>query len=165
MRVSFYHLPSINMSNSLNKVQIIGNLTAEPEVRETPNGQKVATFSVATNRKWKDAGGMLQEEVEYHNCVAWRGLADIAEQYMHKGKKVYIEGYLKTRSWDDTAGVKRYKTEIVSDNVILLGAPGSGSDGSYSSPTMEDQAPTEESKPRKAKPKAEEDISIEDIPF
>ena len=112
------------MSNSLNKVQLIGNLTAEPEVRETPNGQKVATFSVATNRKWKDASGMLQEEVEYHNCVAWRGLADIAEQYMHKGKKVYIEGYLKTRSWDDTAGVKRYKTEIVSDNVILLGAPG-----------------------------------------
>ncbi|MBP9779161.1 single-stranded DNA-binding protein [Candidatus Gracilibacteria bacterium] len=153
------------MSNSLNKVQIIGNLTAEPEVRETPNGQKVATFSVATNRKWKDAGGMLQEEVEYHNCVAWRGLADIAEQYMHKGKKVYIEGYLKTRSWDDTAGVKRYKTEIVSDNVILLGAPGGASEGNYSSPGVEDQAPTEESKPRKAKPKAEEEISIEDIPF
>lgn len=65
------------MSNSLNKVQIIGNLTAEPEVRETPNGQKVATFSVATNRKWKDASGMLQEEVEYHNCVAWRGLAGV----------------------------------------------------------------------------------------
>jgi single-strand DNA-binding protein len=153
------------MSNSLNKVQIIGNLTAEPEVRETPNGQKVATFSVATNRKWKDASGMLQEEVEYHNCVAWRGLADIAEQYMHKGKKVYIEGYLKTRSWDDTAGVKRYKTEIVSDNVILLGAPGGASEGGYSSPSMEDQAPAEESKPRKAKPKAEEEISIEDIPF
>lgn len=165
MSVSFYHLPSINMSNSLNKVQIIGNLTAEPEVRETPNGQKVATFSVATNRKWKDAGGMLQEEVEYHNCVAWRGLADIAEQYMHKWKKVYIEGYLKTRSWDDTAGVKRYKTEIVSDNIILLGAPGGASEGSYSSPAMEDQAPAEESKPRKAKAKAEEEISIEDIPF
>ncbi len=165
MSVSFYHSPSINMSNSLNKVQIIGNLTAEPEVRETPNGQKVATFSVATNRKWKDAGGMLQEEVEYHNCVAWRGLADIAEQYMHKWKKVYIEGYLKTRSWDDTAGVKRYKTEIVSDNVILLGAPGGASEGNYSSPGVEDQAPTEESKPRKAKPKAEEEISIEDIPF
>ncbi len=153
------------MSNSLNKVQIIGNLTAEPEVRETPNGQKVATFSVATNRKWKDASGMLQEEVEYHNCVAWRGLADIAEQYMHKGKKVYIEGYLKTRSWDDTAGVKRYKTEIVSDNVILLGAPGGASESGYSAPSMEDHAPAEESKPRKAKPKAEEEISIEDIPF
>ncbi|MBX9808819.1 single-stranded DNA-binding protein [Candidatus Gracilibacteria bacterium] len=151
------------MSNSLNKVQLIGNLTAEPEVRETPNGQKVATFSVATNRKWKDASGMLQEEVEYHNCVAWRGLADIAEQYMHKGKKVYVEGYLKTRSWDDTAGVKRYKTEIVSDNVILLSSAGGGKEesGSYSA----DSVPQEMSAPRKSKAKAEESISIEDIPF
>ncbi len=110
------------MSNSLNKVQLIGNLTAEPEIRETPNGQKVATFSLATNRRWKDASGMLQEDTEFHNCVAWRGLADIAEQYMHKGKKVYVEGYLKTRSWDDASGVKRYKTEIIADNVILLSA-------------------------------------------
>ena len=145
------------MSNSLNKVQLIGNLTAEPEVRETPNGQKVATFSVATNRKWKDASGMLQEEVEYHNCVAWRGLADIAEQYMHKWKKVYVEGYLKTRSWDDTAGVKRYKTEIVSDNVILLSSAGGGREES----SYADAAPTEISAPRKSKAKAEESISIE----
>ena len=152
------------MSNSLNKVQLIGNLTAEPEVRETPNGQKVATFSIATNRKWKDASGMLQEDTEFHNCVAWRGLADIAEQYMHKGKKVYVEGYLKTRSWDDTAGVKRYKTEIVADNVILLGAPGQGESNSYANP-MTDAAPSEPTAPRKAKPKAEEEISIEDIPF
>lgn len=150
------------MSNSLNKVQIIGNLTAEPDVRETPNGQKVATFSVATNRKWKDASWMLQEEVEYHNCVAWRGLADIAEQYMHKWKKVYVEGYLKTRSWDDTAGVKRYKTEIISDNVILLSSPAGATGESYSQP---DTAPAEESAPRKSKAKAEESISIEDIPF
>lgn len=113
---------TIFMSNSLNKVQLIGNLTAEPEIRETPNGQKVATFSLATNRRWKDASGMLQEDTEFHNCVAWRGLADIAEQYMHKGKKVYVEGYLKTRSWDDASGVKRYKTEIIADNVILLSA-------------------------------------------
>lgn len=151
------------MSNSLNKVQVIGNLTAEPEVRETPNGQKVATFSVATNRKWKDASGMLQEDTEFHNCVAWRGLADIAEQYMHKGKKVYVEGYLKTRSWDDTAGVKRYKTEIVAENVILLSAAGGRDEGSSYGTT--ESAPMEEEKPRKAKPKVEEDISIEDIPF
>lgn len=149
------------MSNSLNKVQLIGNLTANPEVRETPNGQKVATFSLATNRKWKDASGMLQEDTEFHNCVAWRGLADIAEQYMQKWKKVYVEWYLKTRSWDDTAWVKRYKTEIVADNVILLGAPGS-SEGSYSAPAQ-DAAPTDT--PRKAKAKVEEEISIEDIPF
>lgn len=149
------------MSNSLNKVQLIGNLTANPEVRETPNGQKVATFSLATNRKWKDASGMLQEDTEFHNCVAWRGLADIAEQYMQKWKKVYVEWYLKTRSWDDTAWVKRYKTEIVADNVILLGAPGS-SEGSYSAPAQ-DATPIDT--PRKAKAKVEEEISIEDIPF
>lgn len=156
------------MSNSLNKVQIIGNLTAEPEVRETPNGQKVATFSVATNRKWKDASGVLQEDTEFHNCVAWRGLADIAEQYMHKGKKVYVEWYLKTRNWEDTAWVKRYKTEIVSDNVILLSSAG-GSEGSYGSsssiPSMNDSAPVEEPRVKTSKPKVEEEISIEDIPF
>jgi single-strand DNA-binding protein len=159
------------MSNSLNKVQIIGNLTAEPEVRETPNGQKVATFSVATNRKWKDASGVLQEDTEFHNCVAWRGLADIAEQYMHKGKKVYVEGYLKTRNWEDTAWVKRYKTEIVSDNVILLSSPAwegggysSASSAQYAVPAVTDNAP-EEPRVKKSKPKAEEEISIEDIPF
>ena len=152
------------MSNSLNKVQLIGNLTAEPEVRETPNGQKVATFSLATNRKWKDASGMLQEDTEFHNCVAWRGLADIAEQYMHKWKKVYIEWYLKTRNWEDTAWVKRYKTEIVSDNVILLSASGAA-EWSYSAPSVSmDEAP-EESRVKKSRPKVEEEISIEDIPF
>lgn len=152
------------MSNSLNKVQLIGNLTAEPEVRETPNGQKVATFSVATNRKWKDASGMLQEDTEFNNCVAWRGLADIAEQYMHKGKKVYVEWYLKTRNWEDTAGVKRYKTEIVADNVILLSTSGAA-EWSYSAPSASmDEAP-EESRVKKSRPKVEEEISIEDIPF
>ena len=108
------------MWNSINKVQIIGNLTADPEIKETPNGQKVATFSVATNRKWKDKQDQMQEEVEYHNVVAWRWLADIAESYMQKWKKVYVEWYLKTRSWEDAAWVKKYKTEIVADSVILL---------------------------------------------
>ncbi len=153
------------MSNSLNKVQLIGNLTAEPEVRETPNGQKVATFSIATNRKWKDASGVLQEDTEFHNCVAWRGLADIAEQYMHKGKKVYVEWYLKTRNWEDTAWVKRYKTEIVADNVILLSSAG-GSEGSFSNNSSNvDSAPVEEPRVKTSKPKVEEEISIEDIPF
>lgn len=157
------------MSNSLNKVQVIWNLTAEPEVRETPNGQKVATFSVATNRRWKDASGVMQEDTEFHNCVAWRGLADIAEQYMHKWKKVYAEGYLKTRSWDDTAWVKRYKTEIVCENVILLSSPAGQESGSYgsasSSVSASESVQHDEEKPRKSKPKVEEDISIEDIPF
>lgn len=149
------------MANSLNKVQLIGNLTADPDVRETPNGQKVATFSVATNRSWTDASGTKQEKVEFHNCKAWRGLAGIAEQYMQKGKKVYVEGYLETSSWDDaTTGAKRYKTEIVADNVILLGSnSGSGNYGgnSYEAPAG--------AMPTRAKPAAEEEISIEDIPF
>lgn len=151
------------MANSLNKVQLIGNLTADPEIRETPNGQKVATFSVATNRKWKDASGMMQEVAEFHNCVAWRWLADIMEQYTSKGKKIYVEGYLQTRSWDDAStGQKRYKTEIVADNIILLGTSGNGSysaDGDFASSANESTTPS------RAKPKVEEEISIEDIPF
>lgn len=150
------------MASSLNKVQLIGNLTADPDVRETPNGQKVATFSVATNRKWKDASGMMQEAVEYHNVTAWRFLADLAEQYMNKGKKVYVEGYLQTRSWDDaTTGQKRYKTEIVAENIILLSA-GGASAGSFGGESYESSAPMASTR---AKPQPEEDISIEDIPF
>lgn len=154
------------MANSLNKVQLIGNLTADPEVRETPNGQKVATFSVATNRKWKDNSGMMQEAVEYHNVTAWRFLADLAEQYMSKGKKVYVEGYLQTRSWDDaTTGQKRYKTEIVAEQVILLSSGGTGNSGSYESSSSSFSSSTPDDKPTRAKPAMEEDISIEDIPF
>lgn len=137
------------MSNSLNKVQIIGNITADAEIRETPNWQKVATFSVATNRKWKDSSWEVKEEVEYHNCVAWRALADIVEQYTWKGKKVYVEGYLKTRTWEDTTWVKRYKTEIVADTIILLG--GQSSETTTTEP--------------KKNSESQEEIAIEDIPF
>ena len=110
------------MSNSLNKAEIIGNMTADPEIRETPNGQKVATFSIATNRKWKDKNDQLQEETEYHSIVAWRWLADIIEKYTSKGKKVYVAWYLKTRTWEDKEWVKKSKTEIIADNIILLSA-------------------------------------------
>lgn len=110
------------MWNSLNKVQIIGNLTDDPDIKETPNGQKVATFSVATNRKWKDKNDQLQEETEYNSIVAWRWLADIIEKYTSKGKKVYVAWYLKTRTWEDKEWVKKSKTEIIADNIILLSA-------------------------------------------
>ncbi|MFB0964340.1 MAG: single-stranded DNA-binding protein, partial [Patescibacteria group bacterium] len=112
--------------NSLNKVQLIGNLTANPEVRETPNGQKVATIGVATTRVWKDAAGSKQEQTEFHNVVLWRGLAEVAEKYVTKGQKVYIEGYLQTRSWEDQTGAKRYRTEIVGDNLIMLSSKKDG---------------------------------------
>jgi len=108
---------------SLNKVMLIGNLGRDPELSYTPTGLAVAKFSVATNERWKDENGNLQERTEWHNIVAWRKLADICSQYLKKGSKVYIEGRIQTRSWDDrNTGVKRYMTEIVADNLIMLDA-------------------------------------------
>ena len=153
--------------NSLNKVQLIGNLTADPEVRQTPNGQYVANFSMATNRVWKDTAGMKQEQVEFHNIVVWGKLAEIVEQYVKKGKKIYIEWRLQTRTWEDQAGVKKYKTEIIAENVILLWAPGGKSDDDTSF-SSKNESMDEDVAPRKTKsstPKKEEEINIEDIPF
>ena len=154
---------------SLNKVQLIGNLTADPEVKETPSGQKVANFSIATDRTWKDSNGMKQEQVEFHRIVAWTFLAELAEKYMQKRKKVYIEWRLQTRSWDDPSGQKKYMTEVVAENIILLSSSGSSQNGgdsgmntSSSAPESSESAPA---KTRKSSPKQEEDITIEDIPF
>lgn len=146
--------------NSLNKVQLIGNAGDAPEVKETPNGQKVATFSVATSRTWKDASGEKQEATDWHNVVAWAKLAEILEKYLEKWKKVYVEGRLTTRSWEAEDGTKRYKTEIVAENVILLSSKPTGDrDESY-----QDDAPEFKAPPKKKSPPIEE-INIEDIPF
>lgn len=106
---------------NLNKAMIIGNITRDPDVRQTANGATVASFSVATNFYWNDASGQRQERVEFHNIVAWRKLAEICGQYLHKGSKVYVEGRLQTRDWiDKNSGQKRYITEIVAENMIML---------------------------------------------
>lgn len=110
----------------LNKVQIIGRLTRDPEIRTTPNGTNVASFSVATGFTWTDQSGQKKEQTEFHNVVAWRKLADIIGQYLKKGSQVYIEGRLQTRSWEGTDGKKNYRTEIIADNMIMLGRPGQG---------------------------------------
>lgn len=107
---------------SLNKVMLIGNLGKDPELRYTPNGTAVATFSIATSDSWKDAEGKLTERTEWHNVVTWRKLAEISAQYLKKGQKVYVEGSIRNRNYDDKNGVKRYVTEIVADNLIMLGA-------------------------------------------
>lgn len=155
--------------NSLNKVQLIGNMTADPEIRETPNGTKVATFSVATNKTWKDDNGIKQESVQFHTIVAWRGLAEIVENYTEKGKKLYIEWELNTRSWEDDNGIKRYKTEVVAANIILLSSWGSR-DENEEKPKKKKESSIEEDFPEKKKatkkrPPVEEEITIEDIPF
>ena len=106
---------------SVNKVILLGNITRDPELKATTNGQSVCTFGLATNRTWKGGDGNKQSLPEYHNIVAWSGLADFCNQYIQKGKPVYIEGYLKTRSWANDQGIKMFRTEIVLENIVLLG--------------------------------------------
>ena len=149
---------------SLNRATVLGNLTRDPESKQIPSGQNVCTFAVATNRAWKDASGQKQEQVEFHNVVAWGKLAEICGQYLAKGRKVYIEGRIQTRNWDGADGVKRYRTEIVADNMILLDRPPSGGGGGTNAFSAGAAAPAAASK---ADPGVggEEEIRIEDIPF
>lgn len=109
---------------SVNKVILVGNLGKDPELRYTPSGVAVATFSLATSERYKDKNGEWVDKTEWHNVVAWRQLAEICGKYLHKGKQVYIEGKLQTRSYDDRDGNKRYTTEIVADQMQMLGRAG-----------------------------------------
>lgn len=106
---------------SVNKVTIVGNLGRDPEVSTTQGGTKVAKFSIATTERYTDQQGNKQEKTEWHNIVAWKRLAEIIEQYVKKGTAVYIEGKLQTSCWDDDQGNKKYKTEIIANNLQMLG--------------------------------------------
>ncbi|MBW6508576.1 MAG: single-stranded DNA-binding protein [Desulfuromonadales bacterium] len=114
---------------SVNKVILVGNLGKDPELRYTPSGTAVATFSLATTERYKDREGQRQEKTEWHNIVAWRQLAEICGKFLHKGKQVYIEGKIQTRSYDDRDGNKRYITEIVMDQMQMLGSKDDGQQG------------------------------------
>ena len=122
------------MSRSLNKVQLIGNLGADPEVRSTNNGSRVATLSVATSRQWIGNGGEKQEKTDWHRVICWNnkggsGLADVCEKYLKKGDKVYVEGRIEYRTWEDNNKQTRYVTEIIAREVILLSSRGGGGGG------------------------------------
>jgi single-strand DNA-binding protein len=128
---------------SLNKAMLIGNVGKDPEVRylDGSNGQaKVATFTLATTERYRDRSGEVRENTEWHNIVAWRNTADVVEKFVKKGTQVYIEGRIRTRSWDDQTGNKRYTTEIIADNLQLLGKksdnPG-GQQGGYQAPAQQ----------------------------
>jgi single-strand DNA-binding protein len=136
------------MAKSLNKVMLIGNLGGDPELRYTSSGVAVANFNIATSMKWTDPDGNTQEKTEWHTIVAWRKLAEICGEYLKKGRRVYVEGRLQTRSWDDKNGVKHWKTEIVADDMIMLDGRGE--------PTAEPIQPAEQ-------PGAAE--KDEDLPF
>ena len=110
------------MSRSVNKVILIGNLGKDPDVRHLENGASVANFPIATSENYKDRKtGEKVSQTEWHNIVVWRGLADIAERFLKKGDKIYIEGKLRTRSWQDQEGNNRYTTEVIADNLTMLG--------------------------------------------
>ena len=128
---------------SVNKVILIGNLGSDPELKYTPSGAAVTNFNVATNEVWNDKDGNKQERTEWHRVVLWRKLAEIAGEYLKKGSKVYLEGRLQTRSWEDKDGVKRYTTEVVADNMTMLDAKGEGggSSGASSAPPPASEAP------------------------
>jgi single-strand DNA-binding protein len=139
------------MAYSLNKVQLIGNIGKDAELKYTPSSVAVASFSVATSEQWKDDAGNKQEKTEWHNIVAWRKLAEICGEYVKKGGKIYVEGKLSTRTYEKD-GVKQYRTEIVADNIILLSGE--------AKPKQEDAEP-----PKKDAPKSGKPASNDDLPF
>lgn len=153
----------------LNKAFLYGNLTRDPEVKALPGGTQVVSFGIATNRTFKDKNGAKQEQVEYHNITAFGKTAEVMGQWLKKGKPVFVEGRIQTRSWDDKAtGEKKYRTEIVVDN-FQFGpqAPGTGTPaGSYGAPSSStSSAPRDEAPSLDTINYPEEDINPEDIPF
>ena len=160
---------------SLNKVMLIGNLTRDPEIRYTTGGATVVSFGLATNKSWKNPEGEIQESTEFHNIVAWSKMAEICQQLLAKGMKVYIEGSLNTRSWEDDSGTTKYKTEVRVDEMILLdskGKPGAGIEGQE---TETKEKPVEKKEEKEEKVEAEskgkdsenknEDVLDDDLPF
>ncbi len=150
------------MALTLNKAQIIGNLTRDPELRYTPQGTPVCSFSVATSRSWRaNENSDWQEETEFHNIVVWSKLAERCGEQLSKGKKVYIEGRIQTRSWESQEGEKKYKTEVIAEDIIFLERkPREEGAEHHEAPAAKPNKPT---KPEQSQPS--EDISPDEIPF
>jgi single-strand DNA-binding protein len=126
---------------SVNKAILIGNLGKDPEIRYTPSGQAVASFPIATTEKWRDKDGQTQERTDWHNLVLWGRQAELAKEYLKKGRSVYVEGRIQTRSYDDKEGVKKWVTEIVVQRMQFLGGKPDGSGGRDSSAPPPDEPP------------------------
>lgn len=159
------------MARSLNRVQLIGNLTRDPELRYTPSGTAVCTFSIATNRSWTTDTGEKKDEVEFHRIVAWNKLAELCSQFLTKGRKVFVEGRLSTRSWNAQDGTQKQTTEIVISDMILLDSRREGTQEQVEEAFEEKEKPApkkslkkEEAEDVKEEP-SEEEIAPDDIPF
>lgn len=160
---------TLSMARSLNKVQLIGNLTRDPELRYTPNGNAVVTFSLATNRYWTTDSGEKREEVDFHRIVAWNKLAELCSQFLVKGRKVYVEGRLSTRSWTAQDGQQKSTTEVVIDDMILLDNKGNAVGTEASEEHAPAAKPAEHKTEKKEEPTrekaSEEEVMPDDIPF
>ncbi|KMQ51915.1 Single-stranded DNA-binding protein [Chitinispirillum alkaliphilum] len=141
----------------VNKAILIGNLGKDPELKYTPSGTAVATFSLATTERWSDKNGQRQDRTEWHNIVVWGRLAELVNQYLKKGRTCYIEGRISTRSWDDKDGNKKYRTEIVANSVEFLNTSAGNSAG-QSSPDMSYSEPVPQSNNHASEPMSEEDL-------
>jgi|SRR5579859_3161640 len=164
------------MARSLNKVQLIGNLTRDPELRYTPNGNAVCTFGLATNRTWTTDSGEKREEVDFHRIVAWNKLAELCSQFLTKGRKVYVEGRLSTRNWTGQDGTQKSTTEVVIDDMILLDNKQGGQKTAERSDESDSVAPEPVEKAKKDGKKenvepdpepenSDEEVAPDDIPF
>lgn len=150
----------------INKATILGNLTRDPEVKSIPTGTKVATFSLATNRSWKDANGARKDASEYHNVVAFGRQAELIGQYAKKGSSLYVEGRLQTRSWDDPSGQKKYRTEIILENFQFGPKPQTGGITEMGAKPAQKEVPSPENDDSfDAIEYPNEDINVDDIPF
>lgn len=145
------------MARSLNQVTLMGNLTRDPELRQTPNGQSVCSFSLALNRSYKDAGGEWQEATDYVDCVAWANLAERVAQYLAKGRRVLVQGRLQSRNWEQD-GQKRSKVEVLANDVTFLDGR-----GGESSETSSEDLPAAKPQVKKSSKPAAADVVIEDI--
>src|SRR3989338_10735055 len=153
---------------NLNKVFVLGNLTRDPELRQTSSGQAVCSFSIATNRFYTDSTGQKQKQAEFHNIVAWGRQAEVVNQYLKKGSLVLVEGRLQTRSWQDQQGSKHWKTEIVAERIQL--GPRSIGGGTGAAPDADQEPPSNVSRQQSEIPIVElpdegEEINVKDIPF
>ena len=147
---------------NLNRAFILGNLTRDPELRQTPGGQAVCSFGVATNRFFNDSAGQKQKQAEFHNIVAWGRQAEVVNQYLKKGSLVLVEGRLQTRNWQDQQGVKHWRTEIIAERVQL--GPRPGSTPNEESGPARDKSP-EDTTPIIELPGEGDEIDVKDIPF
>jgi single-strand DNA-binding protein len=150
----------------VNKVILIGNLGKDPELRYTPNGQPVASFSLATTERWNDKNNQKQEKTEWHNIVVWGKLAELVNQYLKKGRSAYIEGRITNRSWDDRDGNKKYRTEIVANQIqFLSGNQGGGDASAITEPAQVSDAQFDQSPGPEQNASAQNTAVNDDLPF